>query len=160
MGSTAADRARRDTVICIVILFFKLLITLVLQGGKKVTAGARAPEDAKLGMGKQGFAPPSPPSDDAVAAEVQETNLRWQRIVANDNENVPIGAIVALAALLTAKSARAHSALIYLFTVFRILHTIVFAHKLQPWRTLTWFGGVLCVVALSLNGLAGALDGY
>lgn len=124
-----------------------------------MTAGTRAPEDAKLGMGKQGFAPPSPLSD-GVDAEAQEANLRWQRIVANDNENVPIGAIVALAALLTAKSASAHSVLIYLFTVFRILHTIVFAHKMQPWRTLTWFGGVLCVAALALNGLIGAVDGY
>ena len=153
------DRAMRDTTICITILFLKAFATLIIQGGKKGDAGARPPEDAKLGMGKQNFTPGAA-SDDQRDAAAQEANLRWQRIVANNNENEPLGAVVALSALMTAKSARAHSALIYLFVVFRILHTIAYSNKLQPWRSLTWFGGALSVMGLALNGLIGALDGY
>ena len=156
----ATDRAQRATVICIVVLFFKVLITLIIQGGKKTEAGTRPPEDSKLGMGIQGFAPDTRHSDGVLVTESSDAHLRWERIVANDIENIPIGCLVALAALLTAKSAEAHSAFIYLFAIFRVIHTVVYAHKLQPWRSLTWFGGVFPVAGLALNGLAGALDGY
>ena len=80
--------------------------------------------------------------------EEYSTIRRWRRIVANDTENLPIGLLVLwISWIISTNLDKIMSILMICFTVARILHTICFAFQLQPWRTLIWIVGVLCVIA-------------
>ena len=46
--------------------------------------------------------------------------------------------------------------LIYLFTVFRVLFAVLYAYKIQPWRSLCFVFGQLCILGLGLIAIIGA----
>ena len=37
------------------------------------------------------------------------------------------------------------------FTIARLLHTVAYANQLQPWRALTFFAGLLCIIGMSVS---------
>ncbi|KAJ3412718.1 hypothetical protein HDV05_000346 [Chytridiales sp. JEL 0842] len=84
---------------------------------------------------------------------------RWQRILMNDLENIPIGLLVAWGSAFSPKSVKTHIVLVMAFAALRCGHTWAYAKGVQPWRSLCWFGGVLSVAGLGLNGLLGAFLG-
>lgn len=86
-----------------------------------------------------------------------ETDIRWQRIVLNDLENIPLGLLVAWASLLSPFNSQVHNVCILAFTISRIGHTVVYALELQPHRAIFWFVAVVSVFCLGLNGVAGVL---
>lgn len=88
----------------------------------------------------------------------QQNDKRWRRIVANDLENIPIGLIVLWSAAM-ATSAKGSDGgvgvivLTILFTISRFAYTYCFVTALQPWRTVAWTAGVLCVVVAACLGV-------
>jgi hypothetical protein len=67
------------------------------------------------------------------------------------------GLIIAWGALQSPLSAPAHVVLVLSFALSRVLHTVTYAMGKQPHRAIAFFGGLLSVVGLSVNGLLGAL---
>lgn len=164
------------------LLFLKLFVSLSIQGGKRFKAGTRPPEDAQFGdavtggvVQGGGFSGPASPasavedptSRSSTASEPAEEagaeEARWNRIIANDLENIPIGLVTAWASLLaTAASQRqacatAHNVCVLAFLVGRVGHTYCYAHKLQPARTYAWTLGLLGVMAMAFNCFAASI---
>jgi len=67
------------------------------------------------------------------------------------------GLIIAWGALQSPLSAPAHVVLVLSFALTRVLHTVTYAMGKQPHRAIAFFGGLLSVVGMSVNGLLGAL---
>jgi len=138
-------------MICTVVLYFKTHYCFLQIGKYKLEAGKRAPEDTYQ---------KHPLSDEAQTA-ADENLDRAQRIAMNDIENVFLGLIViwvtALAPVFTVNEV-AHIVLTVLFTVCRIMHTILYMNKISYGRSLAWFGGHLCIVGLFIDGLVGIFD--
>ena len=148
--------------------------TVMIQGGKRFAAGSRPPEDEKLSLAKtmskgasQSFGLSAPfqnqndkDSDKNNSPRVQMALIqdrRWQRIVMNDLENIPIGLIVAWTSANIAFSPILHSVLVLVFAISRTGHTIAYAYEKQPHRAMFWMGGIASLLLMSLNGLIGAL---
>ncbi|KAJ3231947.1 hypothetical protein HDU78_007425 [Chytriomyces hyalinus] len=171
MGVLSVDTAAHAaTSAATFVLLGKLYLTIAAQGGARFKAGSRPPEDAKLSLTKTMGAAKIPqtfglatsaPADASVDAVKQEkykmNDLRWQRIVMNDLENIPIGLIIAWSSLLSAYSPKAHSVLVISFAAFRIFHTYSYAKALQPHRAIGWIGGITTASLMALNGLVGVL---
>ncbi|KAF0683277.1 Aste57867_24709 [Aphanomyces stellatus] len=152
-------------IACTGVLAIKLYATLFIQGGKRFAAGTRPPEDQGISDRRHGgkaqtfgLAKTDEKDDTKTApAEAIQADIRWERIVRNDLENIPIGLLVAWGAVNSGGNAIVNSAAIGSFTFFRVLHTYAYAHERQPHRALFWFGGVLSVVVLVGNSTHGLL---
>ncbi|KAJ3215460.1 hypothetical protein HDU67_000384 [Dinochytrium kinnereticum] len=180
--------ALKTTAIATALIIVKLFVTITIQGGKRFAAGSRPPEDTalklnkKMGKGReQSFGVDAVNVDDAKAKKAKSVHLlddlRWQRIVMNDIENIPMGLVAMYGSLLTPYSATTHSILslafvaarqanpLYLtaslfnnfFFAYRYTHTYVYAKGLQPARAIAWMSTWLSVFGFVINGVAGAL---
>jgi glutathione S-transferase len=146
-----ASLAYLISIICLLTLLLKHVFTVIIQGSKRTKAGSRAPEDAS-GDVKQNFI------TETTDAGLLEAEQRWQRIVQNDLENIPIGLLITFASLIAAdySSPITHIVFVCIFTVSRILHTFSYAYGKQPWRSLSWMFGVIAMFGMVINGLVGA----
>ncbi|KAJ3412227.1 hypothetical protein HDV05_001087 [Chytridiales sp. JEL 0842] len=155
--------AIKATAIATFTLLVKCVVTSTLQGGKRFAAGTRPPEDSKLGLnkilgkGKQQSYGLNEATDDEKIKKAKMLDIRWQRMVLNDLENIPIGLLAAWAASLTAKYPKLHAVLVLAFAGLRIGHTISYANELQPHRAIFWFGAVVAAFGMAANGFVGAL---
>jgi len=90
--------AQQATLTCTTVLLLKFLATTTIQGGKRFKAGSRPPEDASFKLDganeNQDFG-----IDNRVQANLREADARWQRIVLNDVESIPLSLIVAWASV-------------------------------------------------------------
>ncbi|KAJ2996695.1 hypothetical protein HDV02_006255 [Globomyces sp. JEL0801] len=138
--------------ICTTALLLKMMVTLNRQGNSRLEAGSRAPEDSSL----------KPGSSQSFGLQVNaekhliENEARWNRIVANDLENIPVGLIIFLVSILARGNDIVTTVCVILFTVGRIGHTVAYAYSLQPYRTLFWVIGLMSVLAASINAIIGA----
>jgi len=144
----------------------KWYVTIAKQGGKRFVSGTRPPEDQQFKhLAKnvqQTYGIPSSTTtttttDQSKARKAVEEDIRWQRIVLNDIENIPLGLIVAWGSLLSARSPQLHSILLITFLISRVAHTISYANSKQPHRAIAWFGAVLSVLGLAINGVLGLI---
>lgn len=122
--------------LCVVVLFAKMLAVSCYQGYFRLRLKAFVnAEDAAV------FARPP------QAAEHPQV-VRAARAWANDLESIP--AFFALGGLAVALDAPAawSAGLSLLFTLARILHTLAYLARLQPWRTLCYGVGTLCLLGL------------
>ncbi|MDF0731549.1 MAPEG family protein [Pseudomonas entomophila] len=127
---------------CVVVLFGKMLAISCYQGYYRLRfLTFMNPEDAAV------FKRPAHPTE---RPEVARAEQAWR----NDLENIPM--FVALAGLAVALEAPAGVTLCLsvVFTAARLVHTLTYLARLQPWRTLSYAVGVLCVL-----GLAGVVIG-
>eukprot|EP00298_Acanthocystis_sp_HF-20_P029706 c8614_g1_i1.p1 GENE.c8614_g1_i1~~c8614_g1_i1.p1 ORF type:complete len:160 (+),score=30.14 c8614_g1_i1:25-480(+) len=95
------------------------------------------------------------PEADLLNQVYQEVALRSTRIVANDLEQIPLGLFFAWVSIPVAYSPLAHTVFVISFGSFRVLHTIFFILKVQPYRTYAWTLGVLSVVGMIINTFIG-----
>eukprot|EP00039_Didymoeca_costata_P000469 m.45674 g.45674 ORF g.45674 m.45674 type:complete len:187 (-) comp10280_c0_seq2:49-609(-) len=143
---------------CTVALYVKQLIVNFGLGGQRFKSGGRPPEDSKLGLpGATSFAdqnstpnygtsPASTESgiiDAADKAKAKEEEKRWQRMVQNDLENLPLGFTLMWASLLCLTFGTYDETNFEVFmagcglhAVGRYGHSYCFAKALQPWRTI------------------------
>ncbi|OQR95843.1 hypothetical protein THRCLA_07520 [Thraustotheca clavata] len=138
------------------VLYAKFIFTSTIQGGKRFAAGTRPPEDKifkqynktnqlqSFGVEKTG-----------VNAAALEEDIRWQRIVRNDLENIPIGLLVAWGAVQSGGFEAVTTSAIATFTAARLFHTYAYANGLQPHRGYAWALGAASVGVLALNSLYG-----
>jgi len=84
-----------------------------------------------------------------------ESETRWNRIVTNDLENLPLGVLMAILTMLIAAHPIAHVVFFAIFAFARTIHTIAFARAAQPWRTIFYFVGVLGILGMGINGIVG-----
>ncbi|KDO29127.1 hypothetical protein SPRG_06182 [Saprolegnia parasitica CBS 223.65] len=143
--------------ICSTLLYAKYITVARISAKKKFIAGNRAPEDEGFHPGvKQSFGLSSSEalSPKEVAAKIED--LRWQRILANDVENIPLGLIMAWGAATTGGNASVTVAAITTFTAARFLHTIAYANGWLYPRVAGFAVGALSIFVLATNSIAGA----
>ncbi|KAI8892074.1 hypothetical protein BC833DRAFT_612690 [Globomyces pollinis-pini] len=143
----------KTLTICTTILLFKFIITLSMQGNSRFNAGSRPPEDSNLrpGASEQSFG-----LQTNAEKHLIEKEMRWNRIVANDLENIPIGLIIFLVSILARSNEIVTTICLILFTVGRLGHTIAYAYSLQPYRTVFWVIALLSVLVSSINSIVGS----
>ncbi|KAJ3117078.1 hypothetical protein HDU96_007996 [Phlyctochytrium bullatum] len=162
MTLTVDPFAYRATLLSTAALVTKMFLTISIQGGTRFAAGTRPPEDQSLGLTKlmakgaqQSYGLNVGKEEDKLK-KAKMIEIRWQRIVWNDLENIPVGLVLAWSGLLTPASPKLHAALVTTFAVVRILHTVCYAKQIQPWRAIAWFAGWIASFGLVGNSLAGA----
>ncbi|QXH55108.1 MAPEG family protein [Pseudomonas maumuensis] len=122
---------------CVVVLFFKMLAISCYQGYFRLRFLAFTnSEDAAV------FRRSAWPAE---LPQVTRATQAWR----NDLENIPLflalsGLAVALETPLTPSAW-----LMGLFTVARILHTATYLASIQPWRTVSYALGVVCLIGLA-----------
>ncbi|NBB04513.1 MAPEG family protein [Pseudomonas monteilii] len=120
--------------LCVVALFLKMFLVSCYQGYHRLRVVAFTnPEDAAVFKRA-----PQPAERPQV--------IRASRVWANDLENIP--AFFALGGLAIALDSPAALTawLCVVFTLARVLHTGAYLAALQPWRTLFYGIGVLCLL--------------
>ncbi|WP_248751299.1 MAPEG family protein [Pseudomonas sp. MWU15-20650] len=125
--------------LCVVVLFVKMFAISLYQGIYRIGCLTfKNAEDAKF-VGR----PASPEELPQVARAAQA----WM----NDLENIPL--FFALGALYVMVGAPAEPAiwLFYTFTAARVLHTVTYLARWQPWRTLSYVVGIVCLFGLAVN---------
>jgi uncharacterized MAPEG superfamily protein len=75
------------------------------------------------------------------------------RIQRNDLENIPLFFAIALIYVLDGASAFGAAAYCWTFTIARLVHTVVYTYRLQPWRAISYFVGYLCLFGMSVQVL-------
>ena len=151
---TATD-AQKVAAIATVVLYGKYWLTTILQGTKKEPAGLGPTEDGGNSFSSVAVAT----SAGAPADKAMETALRWQRIVANDVENIPIALVVMWACANTVTVDETVPFIIYccLYVVARIAHTICYANGINklggafPLRTVCFAIGFLMVHIMAIT---------
>ncbi|KAL3661577.1 hypothetical protein V7S43_013337 [Phytophthora oleae] len=139
------------------VLYIKFLACTMIQGRKAFAAGTRLPEDSQLPQAKnapkQGFADLT---DDAVRTAVEE-EMRWKRIVQNDLESMPMAYVVFWSAICVGVNGGITKALIFVYTVARVGHTIVYSQSLPRARMICWVVGMGCIVIAAVASFLSAV---
>lgn len=128
--------------LCVLVLFIKMLAISCYQGFFRLRHLAFSnPEDAGF------FQRP------VIAQELAPVS-RAAKAWVNDLENIPLFFVLGGLCLALDTNAAATAWLFGLFTVARVLHTLLYLGRRQPWRTLAYGVGLACL--LGLAGLIGA----
>ena len=122
--------------------------------GIKAAAQARATEKSPLASNESGAASEENKEKKVYKFDEEE---RWRRIVMNDIENVLIGIVMHWVAYIAQGNFTVTGISIVVFTVARIVHTICYLKQFQPWRSISWFIGVLANLTAAINVLVGVL---
>jgi len=127
--------------VCVVALFLKMLAISCYQGYYRLRYKAFTNGEDAAFLGRLANVDELP--------QVSRAGRAW----ANDLENIP--AFFALAGLAIALNAAA-VVIIWLsvvFTVARVAHTVCYLSGLQPWRTVSFVVGLVCLLGLALTVL-------
>ncbi|KAJ3074909.1 hypothetical protein HDU98_009878 [Podochytrium sp. JEL0797] len=107
--------AHQVTSVVTLVLFFKMWTTGIFQGNARSAAGTGAPEDEMFAPGVRLNLTSSRP----IVSELKAVEARWERIMLNDMENIPVALVIAWSSLLSPKSAWVHTVSVLLFAAFR-----------------------------------------
>ncbi|WP_404366905.1 MAPEG family protein [Marinobacter sp.] len=125
--------------VCTIILFLKMFGLSLYQAFHRITkASYKTPEDAAF-VGVKPVAEELP--------EVQRGAKAWL----NDLENIPIFFALGAACLWTGAAPGAVAWWFIIFTAARVLHTVSYLAAMQPWRTIFFGVGVVCLVGLAVE---------
>ena len=128
--------------ICIVALFFKMLALSLYQGFHRIGKKSyKNPEDAA----SAGVAPL--PEE---LPQVRRAAQAWQ----NDVENIAPFFALGIVYVLVGASATAAPWYFLTFTAARFLHSYFYLSAMQPWRTVAYGIGVICLIGMSVNILS------
>ena len=147
--------AQKTAAIATVVLYAKYWVTAILQGNKKESAGLGPTEDGGTSFSGAAVAGDA----DAPANQAAETAKRWERIVANDVENIPIALVVMWACANAVTADETVPFIIYccLYVFARIAHTISYANGINkiggafPLRTFLFFIGTVMVHIMGIT---------
>ena len=124
--------------LCVVVLCVKMLAVSCYQGFYRIRSLAFTnPEDARF------F---NRPVNHNELPQVIRAAKAW----ANDLENIPLFFVLGGLCCVLATWSGPTVGLFCLFTVARVLHTVLYLAGWQPWRTVAYALGIVC-----LSGLAG-----
>jgi len=123
-------------------LVLKMVGLAYLTGAARMTKKCYPnPEDAKFFKGD---------------AKEHELTQRIQRAHANSLENEPLFILLGLLWIFLGAHTGAIQIYAYTFFIARVLHSLCYVFKLQPWRTLMYTVGSLCLVGMSVQVLMAA----
>ncbi len=124
----------------VVLLFLKMFSLSAYQGFYRLSRGIFTnPEDAQCYS--------KLPKQEEELPQVVRGAKAWQ----NDLENIPIFFGLGIAYVLIGASPQAASWLFSIFTIARFFHTLTYLLGLQPWRTIAYAVGILCLMGMSWN---------
>jgi len=142
MDGWLSNPAFRTYALCSAILVLKMLFSAFYTGSRRqIAQGYINAEDART-FGKSGVG-----SGDAEVPAVAHA-LRIQR---NDLESIPAFFAIGLIYVLSGASAFGAAVYFWVFTIARVLHTIMYMNHLQPWRALCYLTGALCMIGMSVQ---------
>ncbi|SFR65446.1 MAPEG family protein [Marinobacter daqiaonensis] len=125
-----------------VLLFFKMFATSAYQAFHRIGKMTfKIPEDAAF-VGRE-------PAREELP-QVQRAARAWL----NDLENIPIFLGLGVAYILVGASPEMAAWLFLVFTGARYLHTVFYLGGIQPWRTVAFAVGVVCLFIMSIQILA------
>ncbi|QBF27292.1 MAPEG family protein [Pseudomonas tructae] len=123
--------------LCVVALFVKMLAISCYQGFYRISRLTfKNPEDASL-VGREASAQELP--------QVRRAAQAW----ANDLENIPLFFVLGALCLVFNPPFMLTAGLMVLFTAARLVHTLTYLARWQPWRTLAYAVGILCLLGLA-----------
>jgi glutathione S-transferase len=123
----------------VVVLFFKMFVLSAYQGFYRLSRKVFVnPEDAHV-------------FKKSVAEEELPQVRRAAKAWLNDLENIPIFLGLGLVYVLVGASPKAASWLFPIFAIARIVHTLTYLLGLQPWRTVAYGVGIICLFVMSWN---------
>ena len=136
----------KTVVFCTGAIFAKSFLTVACQGYARVMAGTRPPEDTDSVKQTLGEEVPEQalvlmPHVTEEAALVSE---RWNRIVLNDLENLPLGLTIMCFTALVTGTPGLHKKACYAFVAARYGHTLMYASGSNAWslRSACWMVSV------------------
>lgn len=133
------DEAVYWYAVAAVLLFVKMFAISAYQGFHRISKLTfKTPEDATF-VGRQAAAEELP--------QVQRAARAWL----NDLENIPIFLALGVAYILVGASTGAAAWLFLVFTGARYLHTGFYLAGIQPWRTVAYGVGVICLFAMCVH---------
>ncbi|WP_447928760.1 MAPEG family protein [Vreelandella sp. EE27] len=122
-----------------VLLFVKMWATGLYQGFHRITKMTfKTPEDARM-AGKE-------PAQEELP-QVQQASKAWS----NDLENIPIFLGLGVAYVMVGAAPGLAVWLFMIFTAARYCHTLCYLAALQPWRTIAYGVGMLCMVVMCVQ---------
>ncbi|WP_252109344.1 MULTISPECIES: MAPEG family protein [unclassified Halomonas] len=122
-----------------VLLFVKMWATGLYQGYHRITKMTfKTPEDARM-AGKE-------PAQEELP-QVQQASKAWS----NDLENIPIFLALGMAYVLVGASPGLAMWLFMGFTAARYAHTLAYLARLQPWRTIAYGVGLVCIIVMAIQ---------
>ena len=122
-----------------VLLFFKMFAISAYQGFYRIgKMSFKTPEDAAL-VGRE-----------AVKEELPQVQ-RAARAWLNDLENIPIFLVFGAVHIALGAAPAAVPWLFMIFTGARYLHTLLYLTGIQPWRTVAYAIGIVCLFTLSIQ---------
>jgi microsomal prostaglandin-E synthase 1 len=149
MSNLLTDGQFRIYVFCSVILSLEMLVLGAMTAARRAKVGVFAnPEDAKVSPGGAKF------NEGVEHPEV----ARIQRAHRNLLEAIPMFFALGLIAVLTGASPMGVKIALITFTVARILHAIAYLNSGQPWRTIFFAIGLLCLVSLMIMSVMALLS--
>eukprot|EP00298_Acanthocystis_sp_HF-20_P008945 c18006_g1_i1.p1 GENE.c18006_g1_i1~~c18006_g1_i1.p1 ORF type:complete len:159 (-),score=47.05 c18006_g1_i1:23-499(-) len=141
------------TLITTIVLYFKFVICSWKQDLAAKAAGL-APKENTSGFAKKNEETKFSQVGDKEKSD-KERAQRWNRIVSNDLEQIPLALFIGWASIPAAHDPVAHTVFISAFGVLRILHTLSFVYELQPYRSYTWMLAIVCVLGMIINTFIG-----
>lgn len=124
---------------CVVILFFKMFAISLYQGYFRISRKAyQTAEDARFA----GVAP-----QPQELPQVQQAAKAWR----NDLENIPMFIALVGVGVWVGSDVAALGGWAMAFTLARIAHTVCFLAGWQPWRTLAFGAGIVCLFGVSVS---------
>lgn len=125
--------------LCTVILFLKMLGLSCYQAYHRISKRAfRTPEDAAF-VGVPAVAEELP--------QVQRAAKAWL----NDLESIPVFFALAVAYIWVEASPAAAAWWFGIFTAARVLHSVTYLARLQPWRTVFFGVALICLLGMAVE---------
>ena len=132
------------------IIYLKLLATQITQGTKKGIAGGKGPEDGGTGFSAVGGNGDVLEEDKAKI----EASARWDRILGNDLENIPVGLIIMWTCALLNPDSTAFMTLAIMFCAGRCLHTLMYMFEKQPFRSLSFAVATIGTLGMAILSIS------
>ena len=132
--------------VCVLVLFVKMFAISCYQGVYRISRMTfKNAEDARL-VGR--------PASAQELAQVTRAAQAWQ----NDVENIPLFFILGTLYVLLQAPATTGVWLFASFTAARVVHTVCYLAQWQPWRTLAYAVGIVCLFAMAGLILSALVD--
>jgi uncharacterized MAPEG superfamily protein len=136
------NEAFRTYAVCCAILGLKVLFAAFYTGAQRQRSrGYINAEDARF-FGK------SQVEAGAVESPAVAHGLRIQR---NDAENVPTFYALGLVYVLSGASPTGAVWYCWTYTIARVLHTVAYVNRWQPWRAICFLVGVACQIGMAVS---------
>lgn len=131
--------------LCVVVLFLKMLAISCYQGFYRISRQTfKNAEDAAF-VGR--------PASPQELPQVSRAAQAWT----NDLQNIPVFFFLGALCQLYYPPGQLSAGLMVVFTAARLVHTVAYLARWQPWRTIAYVVGIICLLGLAGIVVMGAV---